>query len=363
MSHQDFNIGSLFFMGISGLTLTTEEEQFIKTNKIGGIILFTRNFSDPKQLKDLCKQINQINPHILISVDMEGGRVARFKEHFTVWPPMAKLAAHDSPQLAFEFALSLAKELRAAGIHLNYAPCLDILTNSDNEVIGDRSFGSDHETVGKFGSAIIRGFKKAPLISCVKHFPGHGAVSADSHFDLPVDQRELKDFEENEWPMYKKTFKAKVETLMTAHILYPKIDPQWPATLSEVFLKKILLEQLNYQGLIFSDDLDMKALAKWGDQTVLAPRALEAGCDILLYCNNQDSLEEGLLAVQKKSQDSKGFHASLEQKYQKFSSFKKEFFSNWNTSAMPPISVIGCDEHSEICRKILEGAKKNEVVV
>ena len=219
---------------------------------------------------------------------MEGGRVHRLKAPFTRWPALAKIGKLGSSTLAFRFALQMGEEMRAFGINLDFAPCLDILSNPKNEVIGDRSISSDPEMVTQLSTALVRGYIKADIIPCVKHFPGHGSTEIDSHFDLPISNDTLKSLDSSQsLEPFKKVFRSRCELAMTAHIHYKKIDPEWPVTLSPVFLQQIMRDVLRYRGLIMTDDLDMKALqyAMNGGLTERAEAALKAGCDVVLQCS------------------------------------------------------------------------------
>jgi beta-N-acetylhexosaminidase len=298
-------IGQLFTVGISGLTLTQEEKNFLVHNNIGGVILFARNIKSPEQVSELCHEIQSLRHRsankapFYISIDMEGGRVARLKAPFTEWSPLQKLGDLDSPSVAFNMAQAMGSELRAVGINLDFAPCIDVLTNPKNKVIGDRAISTDPEQVAKISSALVRGYIKSGIISCVKHFPGHGNTLVDSHDDLPIENADIERLEKVEFIPFKKAFKSRVDMVMTAHIRFPKIDPEWPVTLSSIFLKDILRDQFRYRGLIITDDLDMKALAKHYDRAEIPVRALEAGADLLLYCNEPESPPMAIEAIQK----------------------------------------------------------------
>ena len=289
------DIGQQLIMGIEGKSLTHDESSFIIKNNIGGIILFGRNVESVEQVHELCTQIQSLRHQLptrsplFISVDQEGGRVARLKAPFTVWPPLAKVGDLDSTSVAFKFAQVMGEELKSVGINLDFAPCIDIFSNPQNTVIGDRALGTTADRVAKLGSAVVRGYIKSGIIPCAKHFPGHGDTFVDSHENLPVEHKTFEELALRELEPFKKVFRARLDLVMAAHILFPKIDPDWPATLSEIFLKKILRDQLRYRGLIITDDLDMGALKKNYDKATIAVRALQAGNNILLYCNESDS--------------------------------------------------------------------------
>ena len=298
-------IGQQFIIGISGEELTKDEEQFIVENSIGGVILFDRNLKSIEQIHQLITHIQQLrfkDPEkrpLFISIDMEGGRVHRLKEPFTQWPAVKNLGDLGSSSVAFEFTQSMGAELKAMGMNLDYAPCVDILVNPDNQVIGDRSLSTDWKKVASLSSAMVRGYTKSGVLSCAKHFPGHGYTTVDSHFDLPVDKRSLMDLEEQgDLEPFKRVIRTGVDMIMTAHIKYSHIDPQFPVTLSSLFIKEILRKALGYRGIIITDDLDMQALTKHFPTKELPLMALKAGATILLYCNKPSSPIQAIKRVQ-----------------------------------------------------------------
>lgn len=295
--------GPLITMGIQGKVLTDDEKKFIINNQVGGVVLFTRNFDNIKQFHELCHDIHSLRlkmpekTPLFLSIDMEGGRVQRLKEPFTVWPPLKKLGDLDNPTLSFLFSQRMGMELRAFGINVNFAPCADIFTNPDNKVIGDRALSSDPEHVAKHVSAIVRGYIKSDVLSCVKHFPGHGNTLIDSHEDLPKEQVDLKRLEDFETIPFKRAFKARVEMCMMSHILFPKVDPKYPASMSELFIQKILREHCRFRGLVVTDDLDMGALRKNFSVEEIAIQTTKAGSDMLLYCNEPLSPAKAIEAI------------------------------------------------------------------
>ncbi|MFK8137506.1 MAG: beta-N-acetylhexosaminidase [Bdellovibrionales bacterium] len=310
-------IGQQMIIGVQGTSLSQEEKQFILSNNIGGVVLFSRNIEDPKQLHALCSEIQSLHHQsidkapLFISIDMEGGRVARLKAPFTQWPPLKNLGDIDSPSLSFKFAQAMGEELRAVGINLDFAPCTDVLTNEKNILIGDRSLGSDPELVGRNASAIVRGYLKSDIIACTKHFPGHGNNVIDSHEDLPVEDLDLDRLNDLELIPFKKSFRARCDMVMTAHMLFKNIDPDWPVTLSEKFLKGILRD-IGFKKLIITDDLDMKALTNNYDKAFIPVKALQAGANVLLYCNEADSHIQCVDSVEKAVKDGELDEATLD---------------------------------------------------
>lgn len=288
-------IGQHMLIGVSGHTLTESEKTFITENNISGVCLFGRNVSTPEQVRNLCAEIQSLRHKMVsraplfIGIDMEGGRVHRLKPPFTQWPPLKTVGDLDAPTVAFHFAHRMGLELMAVGINLDFAPCVDVYTNPKNTVIGDRAVSSDPHQVEKMASALVRGYIKSGILSCAKHFPGHGHTVIDSHEELPVEDLDLKRLHEVELVPFKKALRSRVDMVMSAHILFKSVDKDWPATLSEFFLKKMLRDELKYKGLVITDDLDMKAMAKNWDKGFIPVRALQAGADLLLYCNEPAS--------------------------------------------------------------------------
>src|SRR5262245_47767353 len=230
-----------------------------------------------------------------VSVDQEGGRVARLKAPFTEWPPMAVLGRSGDVQLARRFAVALATELKAVGITLDYAPVLDIHTNPKNPIIGDRALAEDAESVGRLGAAIIAGMQESGVAACGKHFPGHGDTSVDSHLELPLVEHPPDRIRRVECVPFREAIRAEVAFIMTAHVLVPSLDDEKPATLSPRIVQALLRNELAFQGVILSDDLEMKAIAKTYTVPDAAVAAIAAGCDGLLVCSGNVEVQAATL--------------------------------------------------------------------
>lgn len=362
-------LGQLFFVGIKGTGLLPEEINFITKNNIGGVILFARNIESPQQVHKLCSEIQSLRNRqkdkapLFIGIDMEGGRVARLKAPFTQWPPLAKLGALDSTSVAFKFAFDMGSELRAVGINLDFAPCVDVLTNSRNQVIGDRSISSDPEQVAKISSALVRGYIKSNVLPCAKHFPGHGNTLVDSHEELPIEEASLEELEKAALIPFKKAFRARLDMVMTAHIKFTKIDPDFPVTLSKKFLQDMLRGEMRYRNLIISDDLDMKALANHYPVDQIPVMALNAGCDILLYCNEPDHPPLALEAVKKAFSDGKLSAPMLEESLKRVLSLKREKLTQPDPASFQEASkIIGHPEHLKLSKAIAEGVIPDELL-
>ncbi len=277
--------GELLISGMNGFEVSDETAAFLTQSKIGGVLLFAHNFENPAQVAELSNQIQESRGQtpLWVSVDHEGGKVQRFKKGFTRIPETAAIGATQSPQLAFEISTLIARELKSVGINLNFCPVADVNTNPRNPVIGGRSFGSDPEAVAKMVSAMIRGHLTQGVQPCLKHFPGHGDTSTDSHFALPRVDTPLEVLKLREFVPFMKGFRSKCSMVMSAHILNSQLDKDWPATLSERILQEILRKDLGYQGVIISDDMEMKAMTDHFGATQAPVRALQAGCDMLIY--------------------------------------------------------------------------------
>jgi len=277
-------------VGISGLTLTETEREILRHPLIGAVILFTRNYADVEQLQALTAEIHALRePALLIAVDHEGGRVQRFRQGLTVLPPVRELGhiydrdARHAKHLAQLLGWLMAAELRAVGIDLSFAPVLD-LDRGNSEVIGNRAFHSEGEVIAELAHAYMIGMDIAGMMATGKHFPGHGTAVADSHHAVVVDDRSYADIEAEDLLPFERMVNYGLAAIMAAHVIYPQVDGQ-PAGFSRVWMQDVLRKRLRFQGVIFSDDLGMSGAATAGDILDRARAALEAGCDMVLVCN------------------------------------------------------------------------------
>ncbi len=288
---------------VNGLILTPAEKLRLSHPQVGGVILFSRNFESVAQLVELTSAIHALRtPRLLIAVDHEGGRVQRFREGFTRIPPMRALGhlwdtrEDDALKAARACGFVLAAELRACGVDLSFAPVLD-LDYGASSVIGDRAFHGDPETVAALAAALQQGLADGGLSACGKHFPGHGHVAADSHHEIPIDDRPLAAIEVSDLVPFQRMVAAGLAAMMPAHVIYPEVDAR-PAGFSPVWIT-YLRKTLHFDGIIFSDDLSMEGAKGVGGVTARAQAALAAGCDMVLLCNDgagADELLAGLAA-------------------------------------------------------------------
>lgn len=283
--------GSLM-LDIEGLWLTAEDREILRQPQVGGLILFSRNIDSPEQVSQLCRSIRQLRPDLLIAVDQEGGRVQRLRRGFTQLPSMRAIAAAEDPkQAAKQAGWLMAAESLSIGVDFSFAPVLD-LDYCHNQVIACRSFGKDPKQVIELGRAFMQGMHDAGMATVGKHFPGHGWVTADSHVAVPEDERSLDAIRDSDL----RTFAAlaqQMDGVMPAHVIYPQVDQQ-PAGFSEFWLQQILRGELNYKGIIFSDDLCMAGAHVAGSMAQRVEAALVAGCDMILVCNDRQGAQEAL---------------------------------------------------------------------
>jgi len=276
-------------LDLSGTRLAAGEKEILRHPSTGGVILFARNFESPRQLRALTNDIRAERPGLLIAVDHEGGRVQRFHEGFTRIPPMRVLGerwdtdAGEARALAEAIGYVIAVELRTHGVDFSFAPVLDVDFGTSG-VIGDRAFSDEPTVVAALARAFVSGMTAGGAASVGKHFPGHGYVKADSHVDVPVDTRKLREIEANDLQPYEELIAAGLAGVMPAHVIYPEVDDR-PAGYSRVWLQEILRGRLGFEGMIFSDDLSMEGASVAGGPAERARAAIEAGCDMVLLCN------------------------------------------------------------------------------
>lgn len=288
---------------VEGTSLTAADRARLCNPLVGGVILFARHFENRSQLEALTEEIHALRrPRLLIGVDHEGGRVQRFRtDGFTPLPDMASLGKlwHKDRMRALAVATSvgyvLAAELRACGVDFSFTPVLD-LDYGVSEVIGNRAFDRDPEVVTILARALIQGLSLAGMTACGKHFPGHGAVEADSHHAIPIDTRSLEDILDQDAAPYSWLGDAVLPAVMPGHVIYPAVDDQ-PAGFSRRWIGEILRERLGYDGAVFSDDLTMEGASVAGGIVERAKAALDAGCDMVLVCNRHDLADEVLAGL------------------------------------------------------------------
>jgi beta-N-acetylhexosaminidase len=348
-------IGQLLIAGFDGYQVSPELRSLAREFGLGGVTLFARNVVEPEQVAELAFDASRLTPELpcWVSVDQEGGRVARLKAPFTEWPPMATLGRSGDVVLAERFARALAAELKSVGITLDYAPVLDIHTNPKNPVIGDRALAEKAEVVAKLGAVIVRALQGEGIAACGKHFPGHGDTSTDSHVELPLVEHPPERLREVEFAPFRAAIEAGVATIMTAHVLVPALDEKRPASLSRAIVHDLLRDELRYAGVILSDDLEMKAVAAEYEVPSAAVLAIQAGCDGVLICSgHHDTQAAALEAIIHAVEDEQLPLARVEDALKRQRRAKERFLAS--PVAARPLAdralraLIGRDEHRAI---------------
>ncbi len=293
------DVGQMVLAGFEGTTLPDTVQQALQRQEVSGLILFKRNLTSIEQIGALTQAIHNAAPEpVFVGIDQEGGRVQRIKDPLTVWPPMRKIGDMEDAHFVSKVGEALSDEIAWLGFNLNFAPVVDIHTNADNTVIGDRAFATTPKLVSRYAGAFLGGMAISGVMPCAKHFPGHGDTSTDSHLELPVLDLPIATLQERELKPFEAMIQAKVPMIMTAHILFPALDDTYPATLSPKILSELLRLKLGYNGIVVTDDLNMKALADHHSIQEIAERGLEAGVDLFLICQHEDrrvALYEALL--------------------------------------------------------------------
>ncbi|MBI3073889.1 MAG: beta-N-acetylhexosaminidase [Deltaproteobacteria bacterium] len=286
-----YPFAELLIAGFDGTTATRDVLGLARRG-LGGVILFGRNIEAPAQVAELTHDLRLANPDIIVSVDQEGGRVARFRAPWTEFPDMATLGEINDVALTRRVAEVFAAELAAVGVNLDFAPVLDVHTNPANPIIGRRALSADAKQVSAHAVEFLSTLQLRHVAACGKHFPGHGDAALDSHKDLPVIAHDLPRLRETEFVPFIAAAKAGVASIMTAHIRVPHVD-EAPATLSSTWMQ-LLREEIGFSGVIVSDDLEMKAIADRFAPDIAVRKAIEAGVDIVLECNSRDRVESAL---------------------------------------------------------------------
>lgn len=290
----------MLVIGVAGTELTAQERDWLQHDACAGVILFTRNFASKAQVAELSAAIREAAPRPqLICVDQEGGRVQRFREGYSALPALegfGRLYASDRAaalKLAEEHAWLMAQEVQASGVDLSFAPVVDL--GRGNLAIGDRAFDADPQVVAEFTRAYVRGMHAAGMAATLKHFPGHGSVLEDTHFDNAVDRRSLDEMRTTDLIPFVAGIEAKADAVMMAHVVYPQVAPE-PAGYSPRWIEEILRQEMSFRGVVFSDDIGMAAAFSVGGVKARIDAHLDAGCDVVLVCHPK-LVDESLAAV------------------------------------------------------------------
>jgi len=345
-------------VGFEGITPPPALVDLVARKGLGGIFLFRRNVDSPEQIANLCARFQEAalaSPKglpLFVGIDHEGGRVTRLSEPFTRFPPAAQLGKKKSPDLCREMGRVMARELRVVGINMNCAPVLDVEGDPRNPVLGDRVFGGDAELVSELGIQVIRGLQGDGVIAVGKHFPGHRAITVDPHLDLPTSPLGLEDLAAVDFTPFRRAIAEGVAALMTAHVLYPRIEPERPATLSSRFFDGMLRQDLLFSGLVVTDDLGMGAIARHYSVEIAAVQAIAAGSDILLLCQGWEKLEDVVEALRRAVDEGKITQERLRKITGRILGVKDKFLLPYRGPDLQAIpEVLGCPEHAAVARQ------------
>jgi len=358
-------IGQLFMVGFMGTSVTPELASFIKEYKPCGVILFSRNLESVGQIVELTNDLQRCSKKspLLISIDQEGGRVSRLPKGFTIFPPCELLGRCNSSELAYAAAATIAKELKAVGINMNMAPVLDVNSNPDNPVIGDRAFGSTPDVVSEMALVTAAGLQDNKVVACGKHFPGHGDTNADSHKELPVVEAPRGRLEAVEFPPFRRAVAAGIATLMTAHVLYRALDDELPATLSPAIITNLLREDLRYDGVVLTDDLEMHAIVDHYGVGDAAVRAVLAGCDVLLICKEHEREVAAFDAIEQAVSSSAISMERLDQSVARIQRLKRRFIAPYKPAVISDAMLVaGCRSHQALLQNMRQAHARLEKV-
>ncbi len=352
-------IGQMIMVGLSGPDLSLEEKRLFQDYSFGGVILFNHNLQEPKQIVSLCRSLWEAGQDLppFIAVDHEGGRVHRLPPPFTHFSPMAALGRNGNPSLAYNVGLAMGRELSAIGINVNLAPVLDVHSNPNNPVIKDRSLSSDPDAVIALGWPIIQGLRDGGIIPCGKHFPGHGDTEEDSHFELPVVRKDKASLRAVELPPFIYACRNHIESLMTAHVLYPSLDPKYPATLSRPIVTDLLRRDLGYEGVVFGDDMEMKAISKNYSLEETVALSINAGVDVLMFSHQKEAAVKAYEFLRQETEETGPLKRRAEESFQRIKRLKQSYLTSF--TAVPEHRLkeaIGIPRRQRITEEIQKAA-------
>ncbi|MGH7830679.1 MAG: beta-N-acetylhexosaminidase [Candidatus Binatia bacterium] len=354
MASWNEKIGQMIMIGLQGEALTRGEMRLLQQSPLGGFILFRDNLKEPKQILSLCRSLWEtggIHPPF-IAIDQEGGKVHRLPAPFTHFPSAAALGRTGNTELGRRTGLAAARELSAVGINLNFAPVLDVNSNPSNPIIGERSFSPEPGVVTRLGWSYAEGLRKGGIIPCGKHFPGHGDTAQDSHLELPVVTRDKPSLAANELPPFTHACRNQIESIMTAHVLYPALDPKHPATLSPSIVADLLRREIGYAGVVFSDDLDMKAISRTYSRGEAAILSIRAGVDVLLLCHDTEGAAKVLESLCQEAERDQEIKTRIEESYERIKRLKERCLRSFTGDPEELERSIGIPDHKQLVAEI-----------
>lgn len=343
--------GQRLVIGFAGSSVNDDTRRLIRLIRPAGFVLFARNVEDPAQVRELNRELASLTDPAypaFLAVDQEGGRVQRVRAPATVWPPMRDVG--HSASMTETVSRAMAKELRALGFNLNFAPVADVDSNPDNPVIGDRSFGRDPAVVAEHVAVFAKAHQEEGVIACAKHFPGHGDTNLDSHLALPKVELDVPELRQRELVPFEAAVAAEVGSIMTAHIIFPAYDDAVPATLSERIIRGVLREELGYNGVVFSDDLEMKAVHGRWPIADAAARMTRATVDILLCCEDPGLQVEAFEALVRVQEEDKTLEQRTKDSVQRIHALRERFFLK--PGPQPPLSDLASADHVALAAEV-----------
>ncbi len=344
--------GQRLVIGFAGPSVDGDLRRLIAELRPAGFILFGRNVEEPAQVRELCRELGElVDAHdpALRCIDQEGGRVQRIRAPATVWPPMRVVGR--AGDLTARVAQAMAIELRAMNLDLDFAPVADVDSNPKNPVIGDRSFGATPEEVSEHLRAFVPAMQAEGIIACAKHFPGHGDTHLDSHLALPTVEEELGQLQRRELPPFRAAVEAGVATVMSAHVVFPALDEELPATLSPRVIPRLLRRDLGFDGVVFSDDLEMKAVADRWEIGDIVTRATHASVDVLLACKDPLLQLAAFEAMVRQQEDDPAFERACQEAVRRVRALRTRHLRK--RSPTPSLDVVGCREHLALAEQVL----------
>ena len=353
LSERKKRAGQRLILGFAGPEIDAEFRALVQEVRPAGFILFSRNVLDPVQVRELNRELAglvETGRPTLLTVDQEGGRVQRVREPATCWPPMRAVGAR--ADVTGRVSTGLAEELLAMGFNLNFAPVADVDSNPDNPVIGDRSFGRDPAEVARHVAAFVQAHQACGMVACAKHFPGHGDTALDSHLDLPVVHKTREALMACEWVPFRESIRAGVSSVMTAHVVFPALDETYPATLSAKITRDVLRGELGFDGVVFSDDLDMKAVAdRWPLEEQIR-RGTEASVDVFLSCKERERQHEAFRALVIDQEVAASHDNEAREAVERLDQLRLKIIA-----PRPPMGLdrVGCDAHQDLARSLKDG--------
>ena len=351
----DEKIGQLIIAGFDGTTVNDELRSLILEKYVGGVILFSKNDESASQVVVLKKEIKEIKKvkkrTMFITVEEEGGLVSRMPSEFKDIPTNSDIAKYDDEDLSYNIGKVIGEEISSLGFNMDFAPVLDINSNPNNPVIGDRSFGDNEAIVSKLGIATMKGLKDSNVIASVKHFPGHGDTSVDSHVGLPVVEHDLERLKSFELVPFKKAIDAGADMVMVSHIMLPKIDEKEPATLSKTIITDILRKDMNYNGVVVTDDMTMGAIINNYDIGEAAVKSINAGVDIVMVCHQYDNVIKVIDSIKEAVKNGTITEERLDKSVERILKLKDKYNIEDGVTTEPNVDSIN-DKISSVLEKI-----------